>query len=316
MTCQPFTSLLFSALIFATAIQGQTFTTIFTFPDQAAGYAPDGTLYIGDGGILYGATALGGSCTLYSTGCGTVYSLAPPSQPNGTWTPTTLYEFSQLASGVYASSGVLPGPAGSFYETTLEGGPVTEQCHYGCGTFVQLTPPAQQGETWGEQVLLDFPKADSSPRGFVAGSNGVFFGYSSSGGDRACSGGCGSIYELEPPAETGGSWTLVPIHQFSGGAGGAGGANPNFQPVVGAGGVLYGTTIFGGSTNPQCTGCGTVYSLTPPVPPATEWKFQVIYRFRGGLDGFYPEGSLVIGANGTLYGTTIDGGGRGCGGFS
>jgi uncharacterized repeat protein (TIGR03803 family) len=204
----------------ATAMQGQTFSTIYTFPNLTAGYDPDGTLYIGDGGILYGATAFGGSCTLSSIGCGTVFSLAPPAQPNGTWTQTVLYDFTQLASGVYPFTGVLPGPAGSLYETTLQGGPVTEQCHYGCGTFVQLTPPGQQGDNWGEQVLLNFPKADYQPRGFVAGSNGVFFGYDIGGGNSKCSGGCGSIYELEPPAETGGSWTLVPIHQFSGGAGG------------------------------------------------------------------------------------------------
>jgi uncharacterized repeat protein (TIGR03803 family) len=188
------------------------------------------------------------------------------------------------------------------YETTLQGGPVTEQCHYGCGTFVQLTPPSQQGETWGEQVLLNFPKVDYQPRGFVAGSNGVFFGHDIGDGNSKCSGGCGSIYELEPPAETGDSWALTPIHQFSGGASGG---NPNFPPVVGAGGVLYGTTIDGGIG-------GTVYSLTPPVAPATEWKFQVIYRFHGGLDGRYPEGNLVSDGNGALYGATVEGGGNGC----
>lgn len=175
-------------MLIATAIQGQTFTTIYTFPSLAAAYDPDGALYIGDGGMLYGATALGGVCTLSSIGCGTVFSLAPPAQPSGTWTQTVLYDFSQLPSGVYPHSGVLPGPAGSLYETTIEGGPVTEQCHIGCGTFVQLTPPSQQGETWGEQVLLNFPKADSSPMGFVAGSTGVFFGFSISGGNPTCFG--------------------------------------------------------------------------------------------------------------------------------
>jgi uncharacterized protein YceK len=298
MRCRLVTFTLCSALICPTASQGQTFNTIYTFPNLTAGYDPNGTLYIGDGGTLFGATAFGGACTLSSIGCGTVYSLAPPAQPSGTWTQTVLYGFTQLASGVYPESGVLPGPAGSLYDTTRQGGPVTEQCHYGCGTFVQITPPAQPGESWAEQVLLTFPKADYQPMGLVAGSNGVFFGFAISGGSSKCSGGCGSIYELEPPAETGGPWTLTQIHQFSGDASGE---YPNYQPVVGDGGVLYGTTFEGGSTDPKCFGCGAVYSLTPPTAPATTWKFQIIYRFHGGLDG--------------LYGTTDEGGGNGCGGY-
>jgi uncharacterized repeat protein (TIGR03803 family) len=100
-------------MLFAAAIQGQTFTTIYTFPSLAAGFDPTGTLYIGDGGTLYGTTSFGGSCTLISSGCGTVFSLAPPSEPNGAWAPTVLYDFSQLASGVYPFTGVLTGPAGT-----------------------------------------------------------------------------------------------------------------------------------------------------------------------------------------------------------
>lgn len=191
-----------------------------------------------------------------------------------------------------------------------------QPCHYGCGTFFQLIPPAPGGGSWTEGTLLDFPGADSQPRGLLAGNNGVFFGvatYGGYGGSKACNVlGCGSLYELEPPAETGGSWTRVPIHQF---AGGAEGFQPNSPLIAGASGVLYGTTSGGGNVSFYN---GIVFSLTPPVAPATAWTFQIIYRFRGGvdggLDGLLPSAGLALGTDGTLYGTTYEGGGTGCGG--
>jgi hypothetical protein len=41
----------------------QSFNTIYTFPTVSAGWQPYGTPYIGAGGVLYGTTDLGGSCS-------------------------------------------------------------------------------------------------------------------------------------------------------------------------------------------------------------------------------------------------------------
>ncbi len=62
--------------------------------------------------------------------------------------------------------------------------------------------------------------------------------------------------------------------------------------VVGSGGVIYGTTEFGGSFNGyQCgtTPCGTVFSLTPPSSPGAAWTKTTIYDFQGNSDGFLPH---------------------------
>jgi hypothetical protein len=85
---------------------------------------------------------------------------------------------------------------------------------------------------------------------------------------------------------------------------------------MGVNGVLYGAVSDGGDNNRlDCpSGCGTVFSLTPPVAPATAWTFQDVYRFKGGSDGFEPETGLTMGPDGTLYGTTYYGGGTGCAG--
>jgi uncharacterized repeat protein (TIGR03803 family) len=64
-------------------------------------------------------------------------------------------------------------------------------------------------------------------------------------------------------------------------------------------GVIYGTTSEGGALR----GRGTVFSITPS---GTE---TVVHTFTGGDDGAFPEARLIV-FNGTLYGTTLLGGGE------
>ena len=74
-------------------------------------------------------------------------------------------------------------------------------------------------------------------------------------------------------------------------------------------GVLYGTTVYGGSlADPYAIGYGAVFKLTPPLPGQTRWKETVLYRFRGGADGESPMATLTMDASGALYGTTLFGG--------
>jgi uncharacterized repeat protein (TIGR03803 family) len=77
--------------------------------------------------------------------------------------------------------------------------------------------------------------------------------------------------------------------------------------VLGSGGVLYGTTIEGGTSY-----VGTVFSLKPPVRSGAAWTETVLYNFTGGSDGEDPIG-LAIGSGGVLYGTTGGGGTSGNG---
>jgi uncharacterized repeat protein (TIGR03803 family) len=135
--------------------------------------------------------------------------------------------------------------------------------------------------------------------GITPGSNGVLYGTAYNGGAE----GYGVVFSLTPPASAGGSWTQTVLHSF----GGSGdGQNPNAGVAIGEGGVLYGTTTYGGNTS--CTfGCGTVYSLTPPVSPGGSWTETVIHEF-SGADGNYPYSTPLIGPGGVLYGTCPQGG--------
>jgi uncharacterized repeat protein (TIGR03803 family) len=78
--------------------------------------------------------------------------------------------------------------------------------------------------------------------------------------------------------------------------GGTDGANPS-APLIDVGGILYGTTGAGGSTDK-----GTVFSVTRAGVE------NVLYSFQGDPDGSGPAAGLVY-LKGEFYGTTSEGGG-------
>jgi uncharacterized repeat protein (TIGR03803 family) len=76
--------------------------------------------------------------------------------------------------------------------------------------------------------------------------------------------------------------------------------------LINVNGVLYGTAPVGGDGYCHINGCGVVYSLT------TTAQETVLHVFNGNSDGAQPD-SALIDVNGTLYGTTPNGGSSGCG---
>ena len=101
------------------------------------------------------------------------------------------------------------------------------------------------------------------------------------------------------------------LHTFTGGTlpGGTDGGIPVAGLIADNSGALYGTTYGGGTA-----GNGTVFKLTPPAKGQTVWTETVLYRFKGGSDGFYPFAGLIADNSGALYGTTSGGGTGGNGG--
>ncbi len=99
---------------------------------------------------------------------------------------------------------------------------------------------------------------------------------------------------------------FVILHNFTGGPGD--GANPWAGVILHTDGLLYGTTVRGGSAN-----LGTVYDIKPGGGP-----LAIIHNFTGATIANAPDGSLpyarlyeIIGGafNGQLAGTTATGGG-------
>ena len=133
-------------------------------------------------------------------------------------------------------------------------------------------------------------------RELLADNQGNLYGTTFFGGSSSL----GTVFELSPPAVSGGSWTETVLHTFVGGSND--GANPGGKLVVDSAGNLYGATYSGGQR-----GVGTVYELTPPSTSRGSWTENVLYQFTGP-GGLNPGSGLLLDALGNLYGSTEGGG--------
>jgi|HubBroStandDraft_1064217.scaffolds.fasta_scaffold03288_2 uncharacterized repeat protein (TIGR03803 family) len=269
---------------------------------EADGVYPATTLIYGSSGSFYGTTYGGGP------GLGGVaFELTPPSTAGGAWTETVVYGFSRGAGDqmTHPNGALAMGPNGVLFATTT-GGNLCEAC----GLAVALIPPATAGGTWTEDVIYSLQGSTASlPYAGLVSVGEALFGTGTDyyNGDSCC----GAVYELTPAG--GGAYAETIIHTFTGPPGD--GSGPQAALTPGPGGVLYGTTYYGGPGT-QCSenglnfsGCGTVFQVTPPAAPGGTWTESVIYNFSGRHgDGAFPSSTLVLGENGALYGTTQYGG--------
>lgn len=103
------------------------------------------------------------------------------------------------------------------------------------------------------------------------------------------------IFAAENPALAG---TETTLHNF---AAQGHGASPQGGLISDAASNLYGVSSTGGAYN-----YGTIFELVPNQ--GSGWDQKILYTFKGGNDGIFPEGQLVFDAAGNLYGTTYWGG--------
>jgi len=225
---------------------------LHNFSGGSDGADPEAPLVIDARGHLYGTAYSGGS------GDGTVFELTPPAAVDGRWTFNVIHTFFN-SDGANPRAGLILDAGGALYGTTVNGGLT------GMGTVFQLKPPAATGEEWTETVLYHFTGQNgdgANPEsGLVFDSNGRLYGTTPFGGSGACTNpnapsGCGTLFELTPPATPGGAWSETVLHSFTGQNGD--GANPQSGLVFDRNGRLYGTTSKGGTA-----GKGTVFTLTP-----------------------------------------------------
>jgi len=124
--------------------------------------------------------------------------------------------------------------------------------------------------------------------------NGTLYSTTKYGGGGCYGQGCGTTFASKT---TGNEALLSSFDQKNGAAPQSHLLNVHSGPFADG---LYGTTGNGG-TGCDGDGCGTVFNVT------TSGKETVVYRFKGGNDGEYPNDGVVE-VNGTLYGTTSHGG--------
>jgi uncharacterized repeat protein (TIGR03803 family) len=248
---------------------------------------------------------------------------------------SVVHTFSGGGDGGVPSTGLTPGPAGSFYGTTYGAGSEL-------GTIFKLKPV---GGGWILNTLYRFQGGSdgSGPLGRVAvASDETLYGttYQGGSGYGICNGGCGTIFHLTPgatvPFSALSQWSEAVLYRFTGTTDGGGprgdllfdpagnlygtgyypgvvyelmrsqwsqavlyspgNYNASSGMISDSAGNLYGISIFGGEY-----GLGCVYELSPSP---SGWTAQILYSFTGQSDGSTPEGGLIMDSSGNLYGTT------------
>jgi len=177
-------------------------------------------------------------------------------------------------NGIIGANGLITG-------TTSGGGA------NGFGNVFSMTVPTPVGSS-PESAFYSFNGGDNggdTEAGVTKGSQGVLYGTDGSG-----------VFSLTPPSSAGGAWTETQLYTFTGGLDGG---EPYLSGIaVGHNGVLYGTTVHGGTF-----GLGVVFFLTPPAGESWSWTEDVLFNFP-----FNPNPStlaacgVVIGSGGVLYG--------------
>jgi uncharacterized repeat protein (TIGR03803 family) len=236
------------------------------------------------------------------------------------WKEKVLYSFQGAPDGAVPAGGVVFDKAGNLYGATLGGGASTCDGPGQCGTVYKLAPPATKGGAWTETVLYVFKghaqNDGATPEGgLVIDEAGNLYGTTGYGGSGPClllggAVGCGTVYELSPPAKQGDPWTETVLHSFQGGKDGYVASG---DLVFDTAGNLYGATLFGGGKGTTCDSlyggqCGTVFKLSPPKTKGGKWTEKVLHSFAGATDGAQPNGGLVLDGKGNVYGTTYAGG--------
>ncbi len=262
-----------------------TETVLYRFAGHTDGGNPVGDLVVDQSANVYGTTSGGGnSACSYQPGnaCGVVYTLT------SSGAESVLYQMPGGSGATYPESGVTVNPSGSLFGTTSQGGSAN------LGTIFELSP-SQGG--WTENNVYQFQPGSGGQTpwaGLISDGAGNFYGATTAGGAS----GSGAAFQLTP---SGAGWNYSPIYSFSGG-----GSGPVSNLTMDSSGNLYGTIPGGGQF-----GHGSVFKLTRVNGT---WSYASLHDFTGGSDGAQPYGTVILDANGNIYGTALAGGGNNCSG--
>lgn len=208
-----------------------TETILYAFQGQADGGAPYSGLIMDNAGNLYGTASAAGANRQ-----GVVFELK---HSGGSWTEQVLYTFQGGNDGGQPVAGLIFDNTGDLYGATASWG------SGGGGTVFKLAP--SQG-SWTYSVLASLTGSDGPVASLTMDASGNLYGTTFMDDPD----GYGSVFKLTP---SGGGWTYVNLHNFTGGADGG---YPGGGVVLDTAGNLYGTAVTGGANN-----LGVLYEITP-----------------------------------------------------
>jgi uncharacterized repeat protein (TIGR03803 family) len=235
-----------------------TETVLYRFGSRSDdGLVPAAAVTFGKGGWLYGTTFWGGA-----KGAGTVFALQPPSASGGAWREHILHHFAGGTRGGEPGASVVFDSKGNLYGTAVDA-PENSYCSgiLPCGRVYALSPPTATGNPWTYSTIWAFTGESDGANPYdpvTFDGRGNLYGTTALGGV-----GGGTVFELAPPAPSGGPWTETTLYQF---ALGLDGSYSWGDVIFGGDGRLYGGTFTSGIMNCYASfgggGCGTVFRLT------------------------------------------------------
>ena len=254
--------------------------------------------------------------------------------PDGPWGKYFFHRFTGMPDGTFpvGGGGLILGPNGDLYGTTNGGGSA------GQGTIYKVNPVSHNfrvvysfTDTTGAGVFPNTALVRANDGNFYGGAEGLFggeiFEMTPNGQVQGVAGLTGNQFLTGPLTQgsdgnlygtAGGLYQPIQIYpdmvfRFTTGAGGGvqflvseGEYGQTMGVIQGPNGNLYGLTYSDGTA-----GKGTVFEVSTAIPP-----FNVFHNFGDGTvqnDGENPVGTLVVGSDNNLYGTTGGGGSAGLG---
>lgn len=193
-------------------------------------------------------------------------------------TYTVLHNFSG-ADGAGPLAAPIEGADGSFYGTTSGNAGIF------LATIYKYTPSG----TFSTLYQFDAAHGKNVQASLVQSSNGNLYGVAEEGGATDN----GTIFDISL------SGSLRKYYSFPGSKGGA----FPFGLALASDGNFYGTTYYGGKSG----GYGTIFKMDQ------KGAVSILYSFGGSSDGANPQAGLLQATDGSLYGTTANGGTNGYG---
>jgi uncharacterized repeat protein (TIGR03803 family) len=256
-----------------------TYKKKFDFNKTVSGDGPESTLLLASDGKLYGTTVYGGSKDK-----GVLFQFDP-----ATSAFELKAEFDSI-NGSFPSGELIQLGDGKIYGLARQGGAKDD------GVLFQYDPATAKciGKVDFENKL----KGSYPEGGLTLGANGKLYGVTTEGGANSTNNtanGFGSLFQYDPSNNT-----FAKLADFDS----LMGYNPNGTLVKTADGKLYGMTTFGGANSTEePRGDGTLFQFDPATSTLTK-KMDFDRIAKGGN----PNGSLLLAADGNLYGATNEGG--------
>ena len=294
-----------------------TETVLHSFGNGSDGRYPIGSLIQATDGNLYGVTSSGGT-----HGFGTIfeYNMTTRAETESYSFPSSPGAGSPVGSLVQAEDGNLYGLSmggangvGAIFEYNLTGATATVLYSFSNSiSLVGLTGGLIQvggnfygvTATMGRDSLFEYdptagtlttvhtfgsiPADGAAPVGdLIQASDGNLYGLTTGGGMSYS----GTLYEYNPSAHT-----YIVLHSF------VNYPTDAAQPVSGLFEASDGN-LYGSATGAGAYGGGGVFEYN-----LKSHSESLLYSFAGGADGSQPQGGLIQGSDGVLYGMTYAGG--------